>query len=56
MRYIERTIKIALFNIKKWFINPRIYILVILLGMYCQFMIHPIKEFCEGVGIGGVSI
>ncbi|MDD3278592.1 MAG: hypothetical protein PHG16_06870 [Lachnospiraceae bacterium] len=51
MANLNRTLLIATYNIKKWFANPRIYVIVILLFFYVHFMESPIKIFSQNVHI-----
>lgn len=46
-----RPLKIAVYNIKKWCVNPRIYIIFVLLTCYIHYMEKPIKSFSEYVNI-----
>lgn len=47
-------IRIAFFvaqnNFKKWLVNPRMYIVVIMMAMYIQSRLAPITEFCSAFG------
>lgn len=47
MDNLKKVMKISFYNIKKWGINPRIYVILILLVCYIHFMEKPVKIFAE---------
>lgn len=52
MDSIKKGFLISFYNIKKWIMNPRMYIILILCVLYSRFTLEPIQKFCTTVGIG----
>ncbi len=50
MRNINKSFQICLYNIRKWFANPRIYILALLLVIFVINYVGPISRFSKSVG------
>lgn len=51
MHSIKEVLEISFRNIKKWVINPRIYIILAIVFLYMQSILFPIREFCDNVGV-----
>lgn len=51
MDNIRKVFGVSFYNFKKWLINPRIYILFILVLCYTHYILSPVRDFAERVNI-----
>lgn len=50
MDSIKKVFFIAVYNMKKWPINPRIYIIALIELLFLHSLLHPISYFCQQSG------
>lgn len=51
MDNVRRILELSFYNLKKWIVNPRIYILFILISCYTHYILSPIAVFAKNVDI-----
>ena len=50
MGKMHKILLVAICNMRKWMMNPRIYLVFIMVALYLHSIVSPIVEFCEYSG------